>query len=108
MKTKSALILVALLVGCATKPADTDHYQYSGSLESAEHAIAGGRPQGDLRRLVVEARGKTWVRYRVLYAPPPDQLLTNGTATVRLEHGEVSVSGSPVVRATIREALSDK
>ena len=94
------------MLGCATHQADK--YRYSGSLESAEQAIARSRPQGNLRALPVEARGKTWIRYRVVYGSMLEEPVTNGIALLRVEHGEVSVSGPDVVRAIIREALSDK
>jgi hypothetical protein len=111
MRTKHVIIpfsflVLAMMLGCATEHAD--HYRYSGSLASAEQAVANSRPQGNIWRLPVEARGETWVRYRVIYGSPWVQPVTNGVAILRVEHGEASVSGPDAVRALIREALSDR
>ena len=95
-----------LLCGCATDHAD--HYRYSGTLASAELAIASSRPQGNIWLLPVDARGKTWVRYHVVYGPPWEGLVTNGIAILRVANGEASVSGPDAVRMLIRGALSDK
>jgi hypothetical protein len=111
MKTKPTIIplsclLLTMMLGCATD--HPDHYRYSGSLASAEQAIANSRPKGNIWRLPVEARGEIWVRYRVIYGSPLEQPVTNGVAILRVAHGEASVSGADAVRLLIREALSDK
>lgn len=97
---------MAMMLGCATDHAD--HYRYSGSLASAEQAVANSRPQGNIWLLPVEASGETWVRYRVVYGSPWEQPVTNGVAILRVAHGEASVSGPDAVRVFIRAALSNK
>jgi hypothetical protein len=100
MKTLCVAIVGCLLVGCA------DHYPYAGGLASAERAISGARPEENTY-LFVEARGTTWVRYRVVYGPVGNYV-TNGTALLRVEHGKVSISGPDRAQATIKRVLDLK
>ena len=94
----------AALVGCAT--GNSDQFRYSGNLESAEHAIALLRPQGNLSALHVQTCDDTWARYCVVRAGFKGDGVTKGTAVLLISHGKASVSGSAPVRALIKDALT--
>ena len=99
MKKMYIVIVGFLLAGCVT------HYPYAGSLASAEQEIATAKPEENVF-LHVQARGKTWVRYAVIYGFATQ--VTNGTAILRIEHGEASVSGPARAQATIKRILDLK
>ena len=90
----------AVLVGCAT------HYPYPADLATAERTIAQGRPL-EQTYLFPEARGDTWIRYRVVYFTG-GQVITNGTAMLRVAHGKASVSGPEKAQTTIKRVLDLK
>ncbi len=98
MRNLSIAIVGFLLVGCA------EHYPYAGSLASAEHEILNAQPL-EHTYLRVEARGETWVRFRVT---DENGISTNGTATLRVRHGMASVSGPDRAQATIKRVLDLK
>jgi hypothetical protein len=93
------LFIAVILVGCA------DRYPYSGTLADAERAISTAAL--GLTHLAVEARGDTWIRYRVVH-DTSGIYITNGAATVRVEGGPVAVSGPARVREAIRDSLKVK
>src|SRR6266545_4280971 len=99
MKRLLPFLVAAVLVGCA------DRYPYSGTVADAERAISAA-PMG-LALLSFEARGDTWVRYRIVH-DTSGIYITNGTATVTVEHGRVSISGPSAVRGAIRDSLKVK
>jgi len=96
MKRLAPVIVAVLLIGCA------ERHPYSGTIADAKRAISAA-PMG-LTFLLIEAQGDTWVRYRIVH-DTSGIYITNGTATVRVEAGLVSISGPAHERATIREAL---
>jgi hypothetical protein len=100
MKKLGVAFFGCLLVGCAA------HYPYAGDLATAEQAISKARPEENTY-LFAEARGTTWVRYRVVYGPVSDYV-TNGTALLRVAHGKVSISGPDRAQATIKRVLDLK
>jgi hypothetical protein len=93
------IFIAVILAGCA------DRYPYSGTIADAERAIAAA-PMG-LTRLSGEGRGDTWIRYRVVH-DTSGIYITNGTATVRVEQGRITVSGPARVRESIRDSLKLK
>jgi hypothetical protein len=96
MRRRFPFVLAALLVGCA------ERYPYSGTVADAERAISTA-PMS-LTLLSIEARGDTWIRYRIVH-DASGLYITNGTATVRVEGGRVAISGPAAERAAIKEAL---
>jgi hypothetical protein len=98
-----AFVLVLLSIAAFFALGGYSHsYQYSGTLQTAEHAIAN---KGfGLVLLLPEAQGDAWIRYRVVH-DTSGIYITNGIVKVTVESGRVWIRGPADLRTSIKEAL---
>jgi hypothetical protein len=100
MKRLYPFIVAILLVGC-----NREQHSYTGTIADADRDLVAA-PMG-LTHLAVEARGDTWVRYHIIHESS-GIYITNGTAGIRVEYGQIGILGPADVRRMIREALKLK
>ena len=93
------LIATVVLIGCAKR------YPYSGTPADVERGIS--MLQLGLTKLVIHERGETWIRYRIIQ-DASGMYITNGSVTVRVEDGQISVTGPRHVREAIYTSLKVK
>jgi hypothetical protein len=91
------IVLAATLVGCSTR------VPYPGNLTDVERAVAI-TPAG-LTRLSVEERGQDWIRYR-LFHDVSGIYLKDGSVEVRVESGQLVLSGAQEGKSLIRKAAA--